>query len=55
MDKTPKKKMVSVNFCQEFFSLLDFFTLEDGTNRLSRNVSNELPLYSTQYLRRVQT
>jgi hypothetical protein len=45
MDKAPKKKMVSVNFCQDLFSLLDFFTLEDGTTRLSHNVSKELPLY----------
>jgi len=45
MEKGPQKKMVSVNFCQDLFSLLDFFTLEDGTNRLSRNVSKELTLY----------
>jgi hypothetical protein len=25
---------------------VDFFTLEDGTDRLYRNVSTELPLYS---------
>jgi hypothetical protein len=25
---------------------LDFFTLEDGTGRLSRNVGIELPLYA---------
>jgi len=46
MDKAPKKK-VSVNFWQDLFFLLDFFTLEDGTNRLSCDVSKELPLYST--------
>jgi len=29
---------------------LDFFTLEDGTNKLSHNVSKGLPLYSMQYV-----
>jgi hypothetical protein len=45
MAKAPKKKMVSVNSVK-ISSLLDFFTLEDGTNRMSHNVSKELPLYS---------
>ena len=31
-----------------------FFTLEDGTDRSSRNVGMELPLYGAQYPRRVQ-
>ena len=30
------------------FLLLDFLTTEDGTDRLSRNVGKELPLYSAQ-------
>jgi len=43
MDKVPKQKTVSVNFtCTLFFG--DFFTLEDGTNRLSWNDHKELPL-----------
>jgi hypothetical protein len=29
-----------------FFFFLDFLTLEDGTDRLSRNISKELPLYA---------
>jgi hypothetical protein len=32
----------------------DFLTLEDGTNRLSRNIGTELPLYAAQYPRRAQ-
>jgi len=46
MDKVPKKKSVSVNFSCAVFCLLDFMTLKDGTNRLSRNVGKELPLYT---------
>jgi hypothetical protein len=44
MDKVPKKKTVSVKFSRALFSLLDFVTLEDGTDRSSRNVGKELPL-----------
>ena len=40
-----------VNFSRAVFSLLDFLTLEDGTDRLSRNVGTELSLYAAQYLR----
>ena len=40
-----------VNFSHAVFSLLDFLTLEDGTDRLSRNVGTELSLYAKQYLR----
>ena len=36
--------MVSVNFHQFFFSLLDFLTLETGNNMLSQNIGAELPL-----------
>jgi hypothetical protein len=28
------------------WGILGYFTLEDGTDRLSRNVGKELPLYS---------
>jgi len=31
MNKVPKRKIVSVNFICVLFSVLDFFTLEDGT------------------------
>jgi len=33
------------------FSLVDFLTLEDGTNRAFQNISKELPPYAVQYLR----
>jgi len=46
MDKVPKKKIVSVNFCHAVFSLLDFLTHKAGTDRLSQNVGEELPLYA---------
>jgi hypothetical protein len=54
MDKVPKKKMVLVNFIRYVFYLLEFFTLENGTNRLFHNVGKELPLYAAQYLRRAE-
>ena len=31
---------------------LDSFTLQDGIDRLSRNVDNELPLYAAKHRRR---
>jgi hypothetical protein len=34
--------------------MLDFLTLEDGTDRLSRNVGTELPLNAALYPRRAQ-
>ena len=37
----PKNKIVSVNLS---VTLLDFLTLEDGTDRLSRNVGKEFLL-----------
>jgi hypothetical protein len=43
--KLQKKKIVTVNFHHHLFSLLHFLTLEAGTNRLSRNIGKELPLY----------
>jgi len=54
MDEVPKENMVSVNFPRALLSLLDFLTLEAGTERLSRNISKELPLYAAYYLRRMQ-
>jgi len=31
---------------------LDFLTIEDGTDRLYRNIGKELPLYAASYSRR---
>ena len=45
-DKVPKNKIVSVNFSRAMFSLLDFLTLEDGSDRVSQNFGKELPLYA---------
>jgi len=45
-DKVPKWNNVSVNFPRALFSHWDFLNLEDGTYRLSRNYSKELPLYA---------
>jgi hypothetical protein len=53
MDKVAKKKTMSVNLSWAF-PLLDFLTLEGGTNSLSQNVCNELSLYAMQYLRRAE-
>jgi hypothetical protein len=53
-DEVPKENMVSVNFPHALFSLLDFLTLEAGTERVSQNISKELPLYAAYYLRRTQ-
>jgi hypothetical protein len=36
------------------FSLVHFLTFEDGAQRLSQNVSKELPLYAAEYPTRVQ-
>jgi hypothetical protein len=33
--QVPKKKIVSFNFSHTLFSVLDFLTLENGTERLS--------------------
>jgi len=38
--------MVSVNFSRPLFCLLDFLTVEDGTDKMSWNVGRELPLYA---------
>jgi hypothetical protein len=47
IEEVPKENMVSVNFCCALFSLLEFLTLEAVTDRLSKNVSTELPLYAS--------
>jgi len=44
VDEVPKKKIASVNFSHALFSLLDFLILEYGADKLSQNVSKELPL-----------
>jgi hypothetical protein len=54
MDKVPKKKIVSVNFICYVFYLLEFFTPENGTNRLFHNVGKELLLYAVQYPTRAE-
>ena len=43
MDEVPQKKSVSVNLSNTVFSMLDFFTLEDGTNYefMPSNISKE--------------
>jgi len=41
-----KKKIVSVNFNCALFSLVDFLTLDNGTDRLSQNIGKELPLHN---------
>jgi hypothetical protein len=43
--KSQKKKIVTINFHHHLFYLLHFLTLEAVTNRLSQNISKELPLY----------
>ena len=54
MDKVPKKKIVSVNFSHALIFLLDFLSFEYGTDRLPRNIGNELPLYAVQNLSRAR-
>ena len=44
--KKKKKKRLSVNFIPAVFCLLDFLTFEDGDDRLSRNVGNELSVFA---------
>ena len=43
--KSQRKKIMSVNLGPAMFSLLDFLTLENGTDRLSWNISKEFPFY----------
>jgi hypothetical protein len=44
VDEIPKKKIASINFSHALFSLLVFLIPEYGADRLSQNVSKELPL-----------
>jgi len=44
IDKVPKNKIVLVDFSYAVFCLLDVLTFEDGTSRLSGNISKEFPL-----------
>jgi len=44
MDKVPYKKIMSGAFLHAVFSLLNFLTLEAGTDRLSQNTDAELTL-----------
>jgi len=46
MGKVPKKMIMSVNLSHVLFSLLNFLPLEDGTVRLSQNISKEFTLYT---------
>jgi hypothetical protein len=39
--QVPKKKIVVVTFSRALFSLVDFWTHEDGNDRLSLNVGKE--------------
>jgi len=41
--QSSKKKIMSVNLSGIILALLDFMTLEGGTNSLSQNVGEELP------------
>jgi len=49
-----RSRASSFNLQTGKFTLLDSFTLEDGTNMLSRKVGNQLPIYATQNARRAQ-
>jgi hypothetical protein len=44
MDETPIKKIMSVNLDPANFSLSDFLTLENETNRVSRNISKDISI-----------
>ena len=46
IDKVPKNKAASVNFSLVKFSLLDFLTLEDGSDMLSQNIIKILAFYA---------
>jgi len=46
MDKVPENKIEAVKFRCIVLSRLDFLTLEGETDRLFRNVGNELRLYA---------
>jgi hypothetical protein len=44
--KNSKKKAFLLGRARRRPFFLDFLTLEDGTDRLTRNVDTELPLYA---------
>jgi hypothetical protein len=48
-----KQEDCAVNFSHVLFTLLDFLTLENGTDRFPQKVIKELLLHAT-YLRRLQ-
>jgi hypothetical protein len=49
----PSSRVKKSKKSRESKLFLDFLTLEDGTDRLSRNVGKGLPLDAALYLRRV--
>ena len=47
MDRSlQEKRIISINIICALLSLFDLLTLEDGTDRLSWNVGNNLALYA---------
>jgi len=46
MKEVTNSKISSVNFSHAVFSLLDFYTLEDGNDSLSQNVGKDLLFYA---------
>jgi len=44
--QSPKQENLTVNFSHAVFSLLDFLILQEGTDRLSWNISKELLHYA---------
>jgi len=44
-ERKKKKKILSFIFSCALLSILDFFTLEDGSDRLSWNISMQWPLF----------
>jgi len=54
MDKVPKRKIVSVNVWLTCSALLEFLTLEGGTDMLYRNICKELPLNAAECLRKME-
>jgi len=45
-EQSIKQEDFAINFSHVLFILLDFLTLEDGTDRLPQNVIKELLLYA---------
>jgi hypothetical protein len=54
MDKVSPQKRLAANFSVALFACLDFFTFEDGPDRMSLNVSNEVPLCAASCIRRAE-